>query len=232
MPRITKRKSYKKKIDPVNIFVICEGTKDEYAYLNEFKENIPFRFREYFDLVPVPRTRTSSRPYQILEEAKNFILDNNINLSKDNAYFFMLIDKDSNFEPRNIAQTISTFREANDCNIKVLIVAPAFDVWILLHELDLSSCDQEYLDKIIKNKRVDGNKPFLKAEVSRLNLYNNRTRLIKETRKALKYENLINQKFSAFEWEELLIKSQLSEIIRAFENSNIALLDHFDEITC
>ncbi|MDG6097252.1 RloB domain-containing protein [Alteromonas sp. ZYF713] len=221
MPKSTK-KSYKDKIDPVTVYIICEGAVDEYLYFKNFQKNINKRFRPLIKVVPIERTSTKSSPLHVLEEAKEYIKEHNIKLRDHSNSFFILLDKDQNFKSgTKIANTVNYMKQCTQMGIQTAFVAPAFEIWLLLHYIDLSAQDDAYLKKIIANKAVSRNNSFTKNEVSSKGINSCSMEILKLIHSAIENEEKVNRLYAGTQLENDLIWSDVGKIFKTIERTNI-----------
>jgi hypothetical protein len=159
MPKFIKRKP--KGINSLTIIIAYEGEKDEKIYFERLARSIPNQFRHIVKFIPVDRAGSRSNFTNIYNDLLIFLDKNKIKLKAEQTLAFIVYDKDKNYSNQNIKKTMQTLAECKDKGIECLVTAPSFELWILLHYIDISEENEEYRNNLIINEMVSGRR-FIK----------------------------------------------------------------------
>ena len=161
---------YRKRIDPINFHIAYEGADAEKEYFEEFANVLlDKRFQKLINFIPVSKSSTDSPPEKVLNDLSTHLSKNNINIKSSKQHIaFIVIDKDHFFESNHIKSTQRVLKDCREKNINVLCSTPCFEIWLILHYIDLSTKSDEYKNNAFKNKKINKSKTFLKNEFSKL----------------------------------------------------------------
>jgi RloB-like protein len=109
-------------IKPV-LFIACEGSSSEFQYFESWAESDAAK--ENFEKVNVypdeREDKPKTTPYQLLEKAKNVLLDGSANFA------WIVFDKD------NHPKLQETFVDASTAGVKIAFSSRSFEEWVLMH---------------------------------------------------------------------------------------------------
>lgn len=212
---------HKKQINPIRVHIAYEGAKTEAEYLKALECSIPKQFNHLLELIPVDKSSTNSSPEKVYNDLANHLdkLGVNLNRSSDDIAF-MIIDKDHHFNDTHSANTRLAIRDAKRKGIIVLCTAPAFELWLLLHYMNIKELDDEFKAKALENRN-----DFLKKEFKDVNVDITFDALIDKTSTALINEKVL---FESMENKQELLPpeelcSQVGRIFHVFIENNIVL---------
>ncbi|MDI9365363.1 MAG: RloB family protein [Flavobacterium sp.] len=150
---------------PNSIIVIaCEGkTEEEYFKLFNIKskiikvKDISIEVLEKLDL-----SDTKSAPKHVIDLLEEY----RIHYQIDNDELWMVIDRDrQNNSKKQLEEIVES---CNNQGFNIALSNPTFELWILLHIKTISEYEDDVLQKIKDNKKVNKNKRFLEKELSNL----------------------------------------------------------------
>ncbi|WP_420790474.1 RloB family protein [Vibrio parahaemolyticus] len=131
------------------------------AYFNEYKDNISKRFEQLIELCVIRRGQIetneadmqfaigNSSPDAVVEYASSYISANHPEYDNEIDKVFVVIDKDK-WEDRKLASALSLCKQKK---FDLIISNPAFELWLLLHYVDVSSLSISEQEKIKNNEK-------------------------------------------------------------------------------
>lgn len=142
------------------LFVIAtEGEKTELHYFSQFKDNFDLDGKR-ITLEIIPSQRGESSPSYILKNLDSFKKEKGLN---DTDRLWMVIDRDSHsWKNKNISDV------ATKCQQKKYGLAlsnPCFELWVLLHLVDLSLYSDKDKNELEANQRVSKNRTRIEKEI-------------------------------------------------------------------
>lgn len=151
------------------VIIAVEGAKTEHRYFSHIKSNFSELKKSIIEFELIKRdkcTENHSEPHQVVETITELIENpeqlkelksNYRNFSDDYKDIFWIVIDREKVESRK-QKIIETLKVCNDQNIKMSLINPTFEFWLLLH-FDISSYPNEDL---FKNEKISRNgKPFL-----------------------------------------------------------------------
>lgn len=139
-------------INPGNFIIAAEGL-DELAYLSALKLLIPKRYSSYYRILLVTRDVHHSSIAQSFESLVTFIDKHHQGLLKGaqiNKY--LIFDFDKNFSTNHAANTWSIITQSRQHGIKLICSKPCFEIWLILHFLNILTVSPEELQLISDNR--------------------------------------------------------------------------------
>jgi hypothetical protein len=185
---------YQKKINPIKVLIAYEGASDERKYFEKVETLIPKQFVSNFKIIPVDKASTNSSPRHVLTDLKNHPLFSKANIRNNLDYAYIVIDKDHHFNGTHARESSIVLGECRQLSVNVICTTPAFDLWLLLHDIDISMKDDEYRLKALENRKINGNNSntFLKNELSTIVVSLDDSLFFSKTPIALKHQKAIN----------------------------------------
>ncbi len=104
----------------------------------------------------IPNFENKSAPSYIFENLKKFKDDYNLDYNEEES--FMLIDFDSH--QANI-ENYDINNKCKDNNFHLLICNPCFELWLLLHFIDVANKDKNEKQKLSENKRESNSMRYI-----------------------------------------------------------------------
>ncbi|MHA2940319.1 RloB family protein [Vibrio sp. RC27] len=180
MPKLLKgRERTSQIISAGKVIIAPEGVSTEVDYFNGIqeyfeglKEKVSKRYEQLIDVVVVKRGEIekteedkafavgSSSPTFVANYVKKYLKCREIDLETIDQVF-VLVDKD-NWEDKNLAKAQQECKN-NDFNF--IVSSPSFEVWLLLHYVDIFSLDDELKNLIRSNKTPPGKPSYLKIKL-------------------------------------------------------------------
>ncbi len=135
--------------DVHTLFVIAaEGSETEMQYFEELKaSNLYNRLQIYIE--PLKRRGTLSSPTSVLAAIKEFKKDFNIRKGDE---LWALIDRDK--QSWEIAEIDSVAQQCHQGKIGFAMSNPSFEIWLLLHLLDIEGVEPDEKALILANARI------------------------------------------------------------------------------
>lgn len=155
--------AYRKKLNPVIVYIAYEGFVDEDEYFKALSVRIPKQFSKYMELIPVEKSSTDSDPLKVCYDLSDFLSKNKIKLNNDLNRGFIVIDKDHHFSgshQRNLSECVALCSQKG---INIICSNPSFDLWLLCHYTNVFGADDGYKGRVLENRGQ-----FLKSELSRV----------------------------------------------------------------
>jgi hypothetical protein len=185
---------YQKKINPIKVLIAYEGASDERKYFEKVEILIPKQFVSNFKIIPVDKANTNSSPRHVLADLKNHPVFSKNNIRKNLDYAYIVIDRDHHFSDTHSRESSTVLAECRQLSVNVICTTPAFDLWLLLHHIDISTKNDEYRLKALENKKISrkNSKTFLKNELLSISFSLDDTSFFTKTPTALKNQKAIN----------------------------------------
>jgi len=180
--------TYRKKLNPVVVYIAYEGVVDEDEYFKALSVRIPKQFSKYMELIPVEKSSTDSDPLKVCQDLSDFLVKNKIKLNNDFNRGFIVIDKDHHFSgthQRNLAECVATCSQKG---INIICSNPCFDLWLLCHYINVFGADDNYKERALENRGQ-----FLKGELGRAKNGENIHQLISKTSIAIHNSKLLHR---------------------------------------
>ena len=128
------------------LFVVaCEGERSEEIYLRGLTAGL--RRVELLPLSTVADGR--SAPRHLLDRIREWKKRNRVT-SKDDIHYWLVLDVDHHFAGRHAIDTHAVLNEANRVGVSVAISNPRFEVWLLLHLENVTSCPGQYCEERLR----------------------------------------------------------------------------------
>ena len=153
-------RSYNRKtgIRSPDLFVIAtEGVRTESAYFDGIKQKL--RDSRLNMLILTRDESGRSNPTQVIEQLDEYKKENRIG---PRDLLCLVIDRDS--QSTSVAQLRKTYRLCTQKGYLLALSNPCFELWLLLHLVDLSEYNQNQLKDLLENKRQK-----MKREVQSVN---------------------------------------------------------------
>jgi hypothetical protein len=150
-------------LDKEKIIVLAfEGNDTEEIYFDEFKSSELFDDSLIFlHLLKRPKSDTNSAPNHVFKKLKKEAKDE-YNF-KDTDELWMIIDTD---RWKNIPDIISECKKQS--NMFVAVSNPCFEFWLLLHIKDIKEYNENELDLILKNAKVNSRKNYVETKITEI----------------------------------------------------------------
>lgn len=178
----------------VTIHIAYEGAVDEAEYFASLPNQIARRYQGLLKIIPITKSSTDAAPQKVRDDIINYMAKQGISRLKNtnsSDIIFMVIDKDNHFEGTHAQKNIEAINECIDKGIKVLCTAPCFELWLILHYLDVATCDASYKrDLLLNNKK--NNRTFSKRAIKELRKGESFNDMQKKTLIALDNEAKLN----------------------------------------
>ncbi|MCT6700883.1 RloB family protein [Rheinheimera sp. 4Y26] len=144
------RKLNKKQLDPCCFVLSAEG-QDEILYFESLKKIIPRQFDKYYRLHVVKKTNVNhSAITHICRDLNEYIASGVSKFRKTKECSYVIFDHDSNFQANHIKNTLINIKECRQKNYITICSNPCFDLWLILHYIDITKTND--LEKILENK--------------------------------------------------------------------------------
>ncbi|EGQ7836332.1 hypothetical protein CGI03_21100 [Vibrio parahaemolyticus] len=223
------KKDSRNKIKPITCYVICEGYVDESKYFQAIESKIKNRFKGNLIFVPIERQTTNSAPKKVCEELKEFIKNNKLRFKRGSGnYAFMIIDRDHHFQGGHLRGTTDALTYCSEQNVDVLVNVPSFEVWEICHFKNLAEEDEEYLTKLLANKKESRNgKPFAKREVSRLINGTNYNDIVLNLITAIENERKLKETYPCDQLPPSKVQSNVGALFKLFEDKGYEVKSMF-----
>ncbi|HDY7860562.1 TPA: RloB domain-containing protein [Vibrio vulnificus] len=167
MPRIrTSRERRSEQFEVTKVIIAPEGISTEVDYFNgivtyfkEYKGHVSKRFEQLIDVIKRGEFETeetdaqfaigSSSPDAVVSYATSYIDKYHPEFDKDKDKVFIIIDKDG-WEDKKLSNALSLCKQKN---YQLIISNPAFELWLLLHFVDVSSLSHDKILAIKNNEK-------------------------------------------------------------------------------
>ncbi|WP_417870111.1 RloB family protein [Vibrio furnissii] len=218
---------YSQKINPIYVFVAYEGDDTEHCYFNAIKDELSRRFEKFVNFVPVEKSSTKSQPEKVLEDLDSYLKKEKIKIDNKNRFAFLVIDRDSHFDGTKARASYKAVKDCKSKNISVLCTTPCFELWLILHYVDVSLESDEYRAKLLENAKVSKDNRYIKV------LYNSTvkngesvTQTVKRLNTAILNEEKLNQ---SIENKDLIppdeLQSNVGRIFNLLKENGISFGD-------
>lgn len=147
-------------LEAEKMFVLSyEGTRSEKKYFDDFRKSDLFNNSGFIEIIPLKRPKNvGSDPISVknlLKQAKRKYR------FKKSDEFWLIIDRDDWEEIHN-----HDFNKlVEDCkkekNFYLAMSNPCFELWLVLHLIDLEKLEDEQKLKLFANKKVNKNKNYI-----------------------------------------------------------------------
>ena len=130
------------------VVVATEGEKCEPVYFETLKRSDQFHnLKIHLELLPSEDGRTS--PKYVLDKLNNFKKEYKL---KEDDELWLVVDRD--FKSWTQAELSLCNKECRQKGIKFCISNPCFELWILLHFMDVDSKNKSYKEKLLRNEKT------------------------------------------------------------------------------
>ncbi|EGQ9220379.1 RloB family protein [Vibrio parahaemolyticus] len=164
------------------VIIAPEGVCTEVDYFNgivnyftEYKKNVSKRFEQLIDLCVIKRGETEdtkedkdfaigcSSPESVVNYASEYIKEHHPEVDKGHDKVFVLVDKDR-WQDKNLSTASTLCRQKG---YDLIVSNPAFEVWLLLHFVDISSLPTDEIELIKNNEKLNPKQPesYLKLKL-------------------------------------------------------------------
>lgn len=154
---------YSKKIDPIKFYVAYEGELEEKEYFNSLKGKVPKRFRNNIEIIAVDKSSSKSSPEYVFLDLKNKVKEDGVKLNSSSVSCYIVIDTDHHFTGTHQKSTKGALSSCRDNGVKVLRTNPCFEIWLIMHFLDIDKLPEKVKVDLYENKRV-GTTKFCKKK--------------------------------------------------------------------
>mgnify|MGYP000692908336 CR=1 FL=1 len=136
------------------IFVLAyEGNHTEPQYYEALKETLKHKeFTLHIESLKRSKNDTNSAPKHVFKALKEKQREFNFRKSDE---FWMIIDKDDWKHDEWVKKCES------ESNFHIALSNPTFELWLLLHVVDVSKLSKEIIDEIEKNRKISRKKRYL-----------------------------------------------------------------------
>ena len=132
-----------------SVFIIAtEGAKTEVNYFNKLHLNK--LLKTHIKIKTLPSSDGKSAPLKVLDRLNTFVEENEINISYDE--FWIVIDRDSSSWTLEDIKTVSEQCKLNSYGFAISV--PAFELWLLLHLVDIGKFSDIENNALLENKKV------------------------------------------------------------------------------
>lgn len=142
-----------KKIDNKTFLIAYEGNIDEKEYFETLQNAVPQRFRYIIKFIAIEKTGNDSSPNNILNDLLSYAKNNGYKTTSSDVEAFIVFDKDDNFVGTHKRGTFTTIAECNRRKITPIVSAPSFEIWKILHHIDVSTLSEQDKLKLIENRK-------------------------------------------------------------------------------
>ena len=209
-----------KSIDPVTLYIAYEGAEDEAKYFSALSIKVPKRFKHLLVVVPVGKSTTAGAPCIVYDDLDQYLLTKNIKLDSSHKAL-LVIDTDHHFTGTHARKTMQVIKNCKGRHIDILCSNPAFDLWVLCHYIDVSTEDEAFLKKVLRNKN-----DFVKKQVRSHRRGEDFSSIISRTKLAMTRENNLRVKStSPSAIPPVDIVSNVGKLFTLIEERGIKLLD-------
>lgn len=157
MSRRFKKRERKSGLRDARLIIIAtEGTKTEPVYFEQIRHH--YRDSRIKVITVTPKDDTKSSPNQRLKYLDDYRSDNDI---KNDDEFWLVIDIDQ-WTSQNLR--IVT-QHCYDKNYNVADSNPCFEVWLLLHHVDIDTYPPDKIDLLTQNPKISKNRTALEQEL-------------------------------------------------------------------
>ncbi len=179
----------KEEIRQKKVFVIAtEGKITEIKYFQFLFENK--LLKKDIRMILLPTEDGDNKPSDVYKRLEKFVESTGINeLNSVNDDFWIVIDRDKQSINNSLLNVVLSFCKTHDYGFG--LSSPCFELWFLLHSMDISKETKEYKSALYENRRVSVNGgTFVEVELrKKQNSYNKCNpkpeRFIKKTDRAL-----------------------------------------------
>jgi hypothetical protein len=137
------------------IILAFEGNVTERIYFSDLKDDVKFKNEIiYLHLLTRPKNDTKSAPIHVFNKLKREIKSEFLLDSSDELW--MIIDKDN---WQNIPKIVELCKREN--NFFVALSNPCFELWLLLHIVDINQFSPDEQEEILENKKISKSKNMI-----------------------------------------------------------------------
>ncbi len=151
-----RRDGFKRKYK--SLFIIAtEGEKTEEKYLTYLNfSKVINRNLKFVEVLPAKDGESS--PRSVLKRLDNF---RTTNIRYEDDQYWIMIDRDR----WDIPQLTEVAREAFQKKYNLAVSNPCFELWLLLHFVDISEFDEKQKEMIVENKKVNRNRKYIDMQI-------------------------------------------------------------------
>ncbi|HEY8780269.1 MAG TPA: RloB family protein [Mucilaginibacter sp.] len=137
------------------IVLAFEGNDTERIYFSDLKDDVKFENDIiHLYLLIRPKNDTKSAPIHVFNKLKKEIKEEyNLDVADE---LWMIVDKDN---WQNIPEIIELCK--NESNFFVALSNPCFELWLLLHIIDIKQFTEQEQNKILDNKKISNSKNYI-----------------------------------------------------------------------
>ncbi|WP_439147040.1 RloB family protein [Vibrio sp.] len=178
----------------ITIHIAYEGAVDEAEYFEQLPSQIFKRYRGLFKIIPIEKSSTDAAPQKVRDDIFAYLDEKKIRgLKNKNSsdIVFMVIDRDDHFNNTHAQENIAAINECVDKGVIVLCTVPCFELWLILHYLDVSKETDDFKTKLLENRKTKGS-TFSKRTMRRLRGGEEFSSMQAKTQVALDNEKALN----------------------------------------
>jgi len=201
--------------EPQRVIIIsCEGRNTEPEYFEAIKDILSENISALLEVKVVPKFDNKSNPQDIVRNLESFI-DAEYDYQSDHDEMWVVWDREK-VESRK-QKILEILPECNKKNYRIALTNPAFEFWLLLHIVDISTYEQ---DVLYENDwcSASKNRRFIDKELSSNLVGGYNKKKDKFNRKIVTKENILRAIT-----QEKLFENNLEEIIDSL-GSNVGCL--------
>jgi len=156
-----KKKSFERPIekrDSSLVIIATEGRVTEKNYFEALKESF-YNSKVHVEIIP--NEQNESDPTKTFDRLKDFEKKYQIG-NGDSLFLVIDIDK---WGDKKISKVATLCKQSN---FTLCVSNPCFELWLLLHEKDVTKCSKTEKEKLLKNKRISVKKLYLDSILSEI----------------------------------------------------------------
>ena len=144
------RPAARKQLDPAYFIITTEGI-DEIAYFYAIEKIIPKRFNAYYKIHIIERENEhDSALIHVYNSLNDYLKYDKKKFRDKHGKAYIVFDHDNNFSRNNITNTLMYIRESRQKGYVTIYSNPCFDLWLLLHYIDVT--ERADINALLENK--------------------------------------------------------------------------------
>ncbi len=176
----------------ITLHIAYEGAVDEADYFKALPQRIPKRYQGLLKIVPIEKSSTDAAPQKVRDDIFAYLKMHNLKTRELKSHnprdiVFMVIDKDHHFNGSHARENLNAIKECEQKGIRVLCSVPCFELWLLLHYIDVASETEAFKTKLLNNQRTFSKKTLKEHRKGEPFLA-----MLAKTQTALKHEKKLN----------------------------------------
>ena len=215
-----------KKIDNKIFLIAYEGNSDEKEYFEALENSIPNRFKYIVKFIAIPKSSTDSSPNHIRDDLIEFARQKKLKTTSKDIEAVIVFDKDNNFNGTHKRGTFEVIADCKRRGINIIISAPCFEIWKILHFKDIANENEEYRNKLIENKKPSKNGDrYIKQLTRKVGVPSNSKELFGRTEVAIENEQALNDLYDHIDIESPRLMSNIGIIFKTALELNLPIFE-------